>query len=695
MPDALDDRILDLLERGVGTALSPNDIAARLGLRGKSRKALEKRLRALRAHDRVVRSRDGRYRAAPSSARTTVRGTIAFTRSRDAVVTGETFDGAIRVPARLARGALPMDRVEVALLPDDPEGPATGRVTAVLERSRREHVGSLRRCRSRWIAVPLDPSFPRSYAIAGTPPARNGDRVVFRFRGWPNRRSLPEAEIVDTIGPVDDPSTDTVAVIRHYGFRTRFPSDARREAKDAVRRLEAPGRRRDLRDRCVLTIDPDTARDFDDALSLEEAGGRRVLGVHIADVSHFVTPGSALDAEARVRGNSVYMPDTVLPMLPEALSNGVCSLRPHEDRLAFSVFLTYDENGRLLETAFDRTLIHSRARLTYTQATALLEDGTTGGVGDDAAALLRSLDTLTLQLRRARMAAGALDFDRPDYRIRPAQGERPAQVVLEGNARSHHLIEECMLAANLAVGQALAARGPSIYRVHPRPAPLKLQKLRSILDRLGVPAGRLSSRRDLQRLLSHAAGHPLESLIKIELLRCLARAEYSTTPGEHYGLAVEAYAHFTSPIRRYPDLVVHRLLASSLRRADTPPATQAALAPIASDCSRTEQAADTAERDLLEMTCLRVLDREARGGAGRARDAVVVHAARFGVFVELCDMPMQGLVHVSALSDSKVHFSHRRQTLRSGSIEYQPGTRLRVTPEKVDFGKRKVSFYLA
>jgi len=522
---------------------------------------------------------------------------------------------------------------------------------------------------------------------------------VIQFTNWENRHVNPEAEIIEVIGPADNPSLDTLAIMRQYGLPEAFPVEVMREAGASASRLSQPGLRLDLRDHFIFTVDPATAKDFDDALSLErDEEGRRVLGVHIADVCHFVARGNALDREALERGNSVYLPDKVIPMLPEELSNGLCSLKPDQDRLAFSAFITFDEAGRVVRSRFARTLIRSRLRLTYEQALQVLE--TPRGMAcavplpDGARELTGEVCELAMQLRARRMAQWALDIDMPENQVVIGKNGMIEDIRPVVNDVSHQMIEECMVAANEAVDREISEKGMKlIHRLHEEPAADKIEMLTADLHDMGYQPGQLNHRRNLMEFIQRIKETPLANSAQVAILRSMKRAVYSSKAGGHFGLAKKFYAHFTSPIRRYPDLVVHRILAAILESRGNPyPAEE--LERLAVHCSETEQVAQEAERELLEIKKYRFLAQQIEQKEVRVYDAVVVKVMNFGLFVELDGLGVQGLVHVSALSDAFVKYDPAAKALRAGAEVYKLGTRLKVMAVKVDFDKRRIDFVM-
>ena len=502
-------------------------------------------------------------------------------------------------------------------------------------------------------------------------------------------QSRAEAEEPRTFAPPGKtPKDDTASVMKFYGISARFPREVLEEAARCG--MDAPGRRLDLRRKFIFTCDPETARDYDDALSLWKGpGGRRVLGVHIADVSHFVPEGGVIDREACKRSTSVYFADRVVPMLPEALSNGLCSLVPGEDRLAFSVFIEFDADGNAVKRSFAKSVIRSKARYAYADVMDAIA-GRASAVKGAARKTVLAVHGLAQQLRKARFAAGALDIDIPDAEaVIDAAGEM-ARIVVHPYDESHQMIEECMVAANEAVAAELASRGAAILsRLHEAPDPERLAMLRLELRAFGIKTGELDKPRVFKRFLETAKRHPLYQTLATMILRSMKRAVYDSSKCGHFGLAKRHYAHFTSPIRRYPDLTLHRQLAALLdgKSAKVP---QAKLDRLAKHCTEMEQRAADAERDLLEIKKYRVLQAQLEAGMRPEYDATIVKCAPFGCFAEIPELAVSGLVHVSMLSRGWVRFNKSDQTLSGGGGSWRIGQKLRVKVLRIDFDQRRI-----
>ena len=519
---------------------------------------------------------------------------------------------------------------------------------------------------------------------------------------------------------------DTAAVMKFYRLPKAFPPAALAEAarwNGGSRAVDEASGRLDLRKKFIFTCDPVTARDYDDALSLEkDRRGRRVLGVHIADVSHYVRPGSALDREAYRRSTSVYFCDRVVPMLPETLSNGVCSLVPGEDRLAFSVFMTFDDRGEMVARSFAKSIIRSKARFTYEEVMAVIAGSEEGrgrseegrgkseevrakrgeGRGKRELKTIRELNELAQQLREKRFALGALDLETPEAEaILDGNGELES-IVTRPYDESHQLIEECMVAANEAVAKELWTNGVKILaRLHEAPDPEKLLLLRAELRGLGVKMGNIENPKVFAQFLKSIKSHPLYPTISMMILRSMKKAVYDSTAMGHFGLAKRYYAHFTSPIRRYPDLTLHRQLAAYLAAggvnerkgnpaaAKVPPNT---LAKWAEHTSEREEIAAEAERALVEIKKFRFLEDQLASRQILDYDAVVSKVMPFGCFVEIPELAVSGLVHVSLLSHRFLRFNESDQSLSAAGESYHAGDRLRVHVARVDFNERKIDF---
>ena len=619
----------------------------------------------------------------------TMTGRLRMARNGAGYLVDPETDKAVWIAERDLGTALPDDTVTVKLKGAGDEGV----LLRIDERAPRSIVGTIAAVGRFTRVQPLNPAYRQEFTVPDAKGARVGDRVVMRLVRWESRHLAPEGEVTDIIGPKDDPSLDTLAVMKQYDLPESFPRGVLDAAEHVSARLAEPGKRLDLRRKFIFTCDPASARDFDDALSIEtDRQGNRVLGVHIADVSHFVTPGSALDKEAYRRSTSVYLVDKVVPMLPEQLSNGVCSLVPGQDRLTFSAFLTFDAKGTCVARRFAKSVIRSKARFTYEQVMDVIAGRAVAPRPSPAARkTILAIHALAQQLRRNRFAAGALDMDVPEAQILIDEKGMMTGIEVRPYDESHQLVEECMVAANEAVAKELWTRGVKILaRLHEPPDPEKLEDLRANLAKLGISCGDLNQQRNLARFLEKIKGSPLEGTLSVMVLRSMKRALYSAEQIGHFGLAKKFYAHFTSPIRRYPDLVLHRQLASWISggggRLDF-----GWLKRAAQNASEREQVADDAERALDEIKKYRYLEEDLRA-RGSVFDAVVAKCTRYGLFVDLPALAVGGMVHISKLADGFVRFDEFHETLAGDGRTWTVGDKLKVRVEKVDFDRRQIDF---
>ena len=577
------------------------------------------------------------------------------------------------------------------------EGDAeSGVVVRILERKRTKIVGTLRQSKNFLYVIPDDPRIPHDVYV--TPPrdvgrpARLGDKVVVELREWESRHSNPEGESVDVLGAPDAEGVDMLSVLRQYELPLHFPKPVLAEAHaiGAVVHPHDLAGRLDCRAHNVVTIDPDDAKDFDDAICLERISSEQWrLWVHIADVSHYVKPGTALDAEARQRGNSTYLVDRVIPMLPEALSNELCSLKPNVDRLTKCVEFVVAQDGRVLSTQFHSAVIHSQRRFTYGQVLEILQRAP---ADEPIERMLHQAHELAQKIRRHRFKNGSLELDFPEMKIRLDEAGKILRIEKNENDVSHQLIEEYMLLANEAVAARLMSqRTPAIYRIHEEPDAKRLQEYRQDVLSHNVPCGNLSQSHEVQKLLSKLGTLPIGAALKIGFLKSLMRARYAVEPLGHYGLAKKKYTHFTSPIRRYADLVVHRALF------DKNAAKEGALKEIAEHISVTERNSADAERDSKDVKLFAFLKAQLESGAPTQYPALVTDVRNFGFFVDVPGLAMSGLVPLSTIEDDFYVFDESRRTLvgRRTRRVIRLGDKLTVQVAKADSFKKQVDFCLA
>src|SRR2546421_4766038 len=700
------EKVLGLLRAPDYRPRDRNEIAQALGLKGRERVDVRKTLRELEHAGEIARIRKNRY-ILPSEA-DLVTGKLSIHQAGYGFLVPEKpGEPDIFIAAENTGTAMHGDRVVARISREAPyrrtKGRREGRVIRILKRANDTIVGTLQHSRNFYYVVPDDPRLahdvyvrPEQDGRAETT-AKVGDKVVVRLETWESRHVNPEGEILEVLGPASAPGVDMLSIIRKYDLPTEFPRSVIDEANRIPKSVEQRmiNGREDLRGKFIFTIDPDDARDFDDAINVEKIDNNEGwrLGVHIADVSAYVTPDSALDREARRRGNSVYLPDRVIPMLPERLSNGVCSLNPDVDRLTHSVFIELDKSGRAKNAHFARSVIRSAKRLTYKQAYAILQSKPNG----ELSRRLHVAWELASLLRRKRFEQGSLDLDFPEVKVYVDENGKPTRLERVENDESHQLIEEFMLAANEAVASELRHRSiATIYRVHEDPDPEKLGEYREFILSFGYKVGDLSHRKEVQRFLASIRGKPEEQALKIGLLKSLKRARYAAKPLGHYGLAKANYLHFTSPIRRYADLVVHRTLAeqASLRRSKI---DIGQIESLANHISDTERNAAEAEIESVPLKKLQFFQAQLEERNPQIFRAAIMDVRNYGLVVELPDALVTGVVHVSTLSDDFYRFdaAQRRLVGRRTNRRFSVGDEIRVFVARVDTFKRQIDFAIA
>jgi len=696
----VDEQILKLLGRRDYVPANVPELLRHSRLPPNRQQDLQRVLRQMEQSGRITCTKGNRY--IQSRAANLVPGRIRINRQgKGFLQPDDTGLKEIMIPEGATATALHEDRVLVrrdvkakGLRPDRLEQ-ETGTVIRILERKRTQIVGTLQRGREMLYVIPDDPRMPHDVYVPPPRdvgrPAHPGDKVVVELREWQSRHTNPEGEIIEVLGSPDEEGVDMLSVLRQYNLPLHFPKNVLHEARAIgtnVAAREIAGRE-DCRRDPVITIDPDDAKDFDDAICLQRtAGGQWRLWVHIADVSHYVKPGSALDDEARRRGNSTYLVDRVIPMLPEALSNELCSLKPDVERLTKCVEFLLSDDGQVLNTKFYSAVIHSQRRFTYREVFAILQRKP----ADRIEAMLHDANALAQKIRRLRFKAGSLDLDFPEMKIRLDGQGRVAGIERVENDVSHQLIEEYMLLANEAVAARLMRQNvPAIYRVHEAPDERRLQEYREEVISHHIPCGNLTKRHEVQRLLQKLDAIAIGAALKIGLLRSLMRARYAVEPLGHYGLAKTRYTHFTSPIRRYADLVVHRAL---FQKSHGPVHS---LKETAEHISDTERNSADAERDSKDVKLYAFLKAQLRSARPTPYPALVIDVRNFGFFVDVPGLAMSGLVHLSSLADDFYLFDAARNHLvgRRSRRVIRLGDKVPVQVAKVDGFKKQVDFRLA
>ena len=619
----------------------------------------------------------------------------------------------------------------------DPNEKPNVRVIRILKRAREAIPGTLEKGRHAYYVVPDDPRITQDVLVpepsnSGIKPIpKVGDKVVVKLLEWKQRHLNPEGEISEVLGRTHEPDAEFKAILFKYNLNPQFPSAVEKQTEaipDHVRKQDTEGRQ-DCRDIFTFTIDPDDAKDFDDAISVEQLDGGNIrVGVHIADVSAYVKPGTPLDVEAQERANSTYLVGTVIPMLPHALSNGLCSLVEAQDRLTKTCFITFSDQADIVAVSFANTVICSNKRLTYKQAFAFMNEddldvvrktplppkhqtGSTGRsldeVNDDEMKLLqkyiRKSWDIAKVLRQRRFKKGSLDLDMTSVKLYVDEEGYTDRIEKEFNDESHQLIEEFMLSANEQVARAMKRSNfPSIYRVHDEPEDEKLQELRETMITFGVQCGNLSKPREMSMLLKKLKEHPQGYTLKVQVLRSLKQAQYRASADGHYGLAKPDYTHFTSPIRRYSDLIVHRVLDGYMHKTGVDSApnepdiryTQGKLLSLGDHLSVAERNSVDAERDSVKTKLLEFYERELKKPEKKSFKAIITDVKNHGLFIELTDSLAFGMVHISQLDDDFYHASNDGTSLigRRTHKTYSLGQYIMVEVNRVDRYKRQIDF---
>ncbi len=607
----------------------------------------------------------------------------------------------ILIPPQQTSTALDGDKVMVRLS-GQYEGRVAGTVIKVVERTNRNIVGLFKSGKHFSVVVPDNPRIHRDLYISPDQilDAQDGEKVVAILTQWDDPYLNPEGKVIERLGFPGQVGVDMLTIIRSFNLPEAFPDEVMTEAELAAALLEEHEEHRiDLTKEIIYTIDPSDAKDNDDAISVEKNAQGYKLGVHIADVSHYVKAGSPLDREALRRGNSVYLPGMVVPMLPEVLSNDVCSLRADRKRLTHSVFMEFDKSGRMTKWKVADTIIKSRAKLSYEEVQEFFNNGRSSAITEEVADNLLVAQELARLLNKRRFEAGSLDFDLPESKIILNDKGEVLELAKRVRLESHRLIEECMLVANKAVAlEAVRQRRQFLYRVHDRPDEEKITDFSEIMKRLGYSFPVSDSLRPIQfsKFLEKVKETPEADFINELMLRSMKKAVYQRENIGHFGLAFTHYAHFTSPIRRYPDLLVHRLLRLMASGSYTGKVAENApglIDRVGRHCSETERTAEAAEREAIKVKQVQFMARH----VGDDFDGVISGVARWGFWVKLDNLGAEGLVRISSIDDDYYHFDEKHYRLigRRRKRTFRMGDRVKVKVLKVDDIKHEIELLLA
>jgi len=684
--------------------LTAEELAARLDIGGDNLPRFLETLKEMESEGDLVQTRKKRY-GIPEKMDLIVGRLQCHQKGFGFVIPRDELYEDVYIPADSINEAMHNDSVIAKIVRRKSEGNRTeGEIIRILERANKKVVGTFERSRNFGFVIPDDSRILYDIYVFQdeTMGAREGDKVVAEITHWPEKRRNPEGRIIEVLGYKDDIGIDVLSIIRSHDIPEEFPPEVLEEAEKIPEKIDEAeiNRRVDLRDRKIVTIDGADAKDLDDAVSVEKlSNGNFRLGVHIADVSHYVKENSALDKEAFKRGTSVYFLDRVIPMLPKRLSNGICSLNPKVDRLALTVFMEIDKAGKVVDYQIVESVISTAERMTYKDVSDILEKNDEeliaryGSLVDD----FRRMEELYTILNSKRMVRGSIDFEFPETKVMLDKEGNPEDIVKVERRTADRIIEEFMLVCNETVAEHMFWLGaPFVYRIHEEPDDEKIEVFNEFVYNLGYSIKGIKKvhPKALQRLIQKVKGKKEEKIINTLLLRSLKRARYHQENLGHYGLAAEYYCHFTSPIRRYPDLVIHRIIKETLKGGlenSRIEYLKEFVEKAALQSSERERAADEAEREVEDLKKVEFMARR----IGEEYEGIVSGVTAFGIFVEL-ENGIEGMVRVSFMTDDFYHFDEKRYMLIGERTKksFRIGDVVRVQVVKADLVDKKLDFVL-
>lgn len=694
----IEQAILRILKEDALKSFNYKQISSRLNINDQSERSLvSESLKNLAESQRIESPARGKYRYKHIDHFIT--GRVDLTMKGSAYVISDDLEDDIYITPKNLNHALNGDLVKVLMYAQRKNKKPEGEIVEVLERAKTEFVGTIELSKNFGFLIPdnrkmlVDIYIPKE-SLNG---ARHGQKALARITDWPEQASSPFGEVLEVLGNPGDHEVEIHSILAEYSLPRVFPPEVEAEAKGVSEVIseEEIARRRDFRDTLTFTIDPKDAKDFDDALSLKKLkNGNWEIGVHIADVTHYVKEDSALEEEAVKRATSVYLVDRVVPMLPEKLSNKVCSLRPHEEKLTFSAVFEMNARAEVIKRWFGRTVILSDHRFAYEDAQEVIESGK-GKFADE----LKTLNDLAVIMRKNRMSNGALAFDRAEVKFILDEDNEPQGVYFKESKEANHLIEEFMLLANRNVaefvGLAKDGKKPSgrtfVYRIHDLPDPEKLTDLTNFVKQFGYNLrtnSRNATSRSLNQMLSDVKGKGEANMIETLTIRSMAKAIYSTENIGHYGLAFDYYSHFTSPIRRYPDMMVHRLLQHYLDGGNSP--NRHTYEKLCEHSSDREKLATEAERESVKYMQVKFMEKH----LNEDFMGVISGVTEWGVFVELIDSKCEGMIRIRDFKDDYYVFDEKNFAIegeRSGRI-FQLGDQIMVTVKNADLERKQLDF---
>jgi ribonuclease R len=685
-----------LLENMPGKAFTAPQMAKKLLLKRKALiEDLYKLLEGLREEGKVEQLSNGSYKVSKSMAAKVITGVVDHVQPRFAyIITGEEGKKDIYVQSRDLGSALHGDTVSVSLLGKKNGASPEGKVTGIIKRGRNRFVGKMEISKNYGFVVP---DFKKIYSDFFIYPenlngAKTNDKVLFEVTKWAEGDKNPEGKVIEILGKTGENNAEIHSIMAEFDLPFRFPENVLKESEKIPEDItkEEIKKRRDFRKVITFTIDPEDAKDFDDAISFQKLeNGNYEIGVHIADVTHYVRPGNDLDNDAFDRATSVYLVDRTVPMLPERLSNGLCSLRPNEDKLTFAAVFEMDGKGKIYSEWFGRTIIHSANRFTYEQAQEVIESGE-GKFAEE----IKILNELHLILRKERFKRGAVNFETSEVKFKLDKDGKPLSVVPKIRKEAHKLVEEFMLLANRAVATYVykmkkgEEKNTFVYRTHDYPNPEKVADFAVFAKQFGhtLETEEASVSRSLNKLMDNIEGKPEQNVLQSLAVRAMAKAKYTTEAKQHFGLAFEHYTHFTSPIRRYPDMMVHRLLQHYLDNGKSVSKKEFEEKCIHSS-EREKRAAD-AERASIKYKQVEFMSM----AEDKVYEGIITGVQEFGIFIEIIETKCEGMARMSDLKDDFYEFDEKNYRVvgKKKKKVYRLGDKVQVRVKKTDVDRRMI-----
>lgn len=693
----LSKRILQVFNQNSNKILNYKQIASKMNIDdANGRNQIIQKLQELKAQERIEEKDRGKFILVPQSHY--YEGIVEVTSRGNAYVVCEDLEHDIYIPSRNLNHALNGDLVKVYVYKRKKNKKQEGDIVEILERAKTEFVGVLQKSKTFGFVVPDDHKMYADIFISSDQfaEAKDGDKVLAKITDWPNNSKNPFGQIIQVLGKPGDHDTEIHSILLEYGLPYTFPEEVEAYASNISIEItkEEIGKRRDMRKDLTFTIDPKDAKDFDDALSFKVLeNGNYEIGIHIADVSHYVKENTVLEDEAYERATSVYLVDRVVPMLPEILSNNVCSLRPNEEKLTFSVVFKMDDKGHVLDSWFGRTIIYSDKRFAYEDAQEIIE-GNDESVDQPIKEAILTLDGLAKKIRKRRMAEGAISFDKTEVRFNLDEDANPIGVYVKESKDANKLIEEFMLLANRKVAEFIGKKKKTfVYRVHDEPNIDKLGLLQGIISKFGYRIdtnSRASTSDSLNQLLADVHGKAESNMIETLTIRSMSKAIYTTENIGHYGLAFDYYSHFTSPIRRYPDVMAHRLLQHYLDGGDSVKADK--YEEKCKHSSEREYMASKAERDSIKYMQVKYMqDHQDQEFVG-----VISGVTEWGIYVEIIENKCEGMVRIKDIRSDYFIFDEKQYALigQADKRMYQLGDQVTVTVKNTDLERKHLDFNL-